>query len=501
MLNKLRNCSETWISRILLFVIGASFVFWGISGNNMSGADVALKVAGRSVSTIELETELKRQIAQMQSAMGPNINFNYKQAIQMGLLDQVINNMVYRILLDTEAKKQGIYVSDSKIYEIIQNTKEFQDEKGNFSPEKFAYILDANNVSEADFIAEIANNIARELLINAVVSNFNITNIAEILYKQKNEQRIIDVVSFKVDNEQIASSPKTEELEEIYKLNITKFQQPEYRKISYITITSDDAVKYKDIKKDDTDKIYKTMVEMGENIIDEINGGSNINDIVKSFSVSKTSLPDLSVEGKKRDGSTFKDKTFTQKYRDIAFFALDENGISDVMDNGDNIMLVYVEKVFEPKPKSFENVKSELVKMWKHNMQVSQASDKVNKILSNLNNGANFAMAVSSVDKLAKPSLDAKTGRFNNSYDANFLTKVFAEDINKPFVSKSGDIYYVATIKKIILPEITNKDDFDNFASTEQRTISENIFDDYLFNLYKKYGVKRNDKAISRFYN
>ena len=138
MLEKIKNYSETWISKILLFAIGASFVFWGISGNMMTNSNTALKVGNKQISAIELESELKRQIAQMQMAMG-NINFNYQQAISMGLLEQVINNMTYRLLLDAEAKNQGIYVSNNKIYEIIKNTKEFQDKDGNFSAEQFAY--------------------------------------------------------------------------------------------------------------------------------------------------------------------------------------------------------------------------------------------------------------------------------------------------------------------------------------------------------------------------
>ena len=243
------------------------------------------------------------------------------------------------------------------------------------------------------------------------------------------------------------------------------------------------------------------MVEIGENIIDEINGGANINEVVKSFNLKKITLPDLNVDGKKRDGSAFKDKTFTQKYRDIAFFALDEKGISDVLDNGDNIMLIYVENVFEPKPKSFENVKAELTTMWKKNMQISQSSDKANKILSKLQNNEKFSSAVINVDKNAKMSLNTKTGRFNNLYDSNFLTKVFAQDLNKPFITKSDDIYYVAVVKNVIIPEIVNESDFEKFKTSEQKTLSENIFDDYLFSLYKKYGVERNEKAISRFYN
>ena len=503
MINKLRNYSETWVSRILLFVIGASFIFWGVSGQNMFGSNVAIKVAGRSISAVELEEEFKRQVAQMQSLMGPNVNFNYKQAIQLGLLDQVINNMIFRILLDAEAKSQGIYVSNDKIYEIIQNTKEFQDDKGNFSPEKFAYILDANNVSEKTFVDEIANSIARELLVNAVTSNIDVTPIAEILYKQRNEERIIDVVSFKVANEKISTTPTEDELKELYQLNVAKFAQPEYRKISYITISSKDALKYKDLKSEDTDKIYKTMIEIGENIIDEINGGANINDVVKTFNVKKVDIPDLNVDGKKRDGSSYKDSVFTQKYRDIAFFALDENGISDVLDSGDNVMLIFVEKVYAPVPKAFATVKSELTNMWYDNMKISQSSEKVNAILSKLESGEKFSSAVVDVDKSANLSLQSKTGRFNNLYDSNFLTKVFSEDLNKPFIVKSNDTYYVAVVKGVILPPVEEKDvaDFAKFKSSEQKNIAENIFDDYMSYLYNKYGVKKNDQVIARFYN
>lgn len=502
MLKKLKNCSETWVSRVLLFIIGASFIFWGVSGQSLTGSNVALKVAGKSISTVELEEEFKRQIAQMQAAMGPNVKFNYKQAVQLGLLDQVINNMIYRLLLDAEAKEQGIYVSNDKIYEMIQNTKEFQDDKGNFSPEKFAYILDANNISEKTFVDEIANSVAREILVNAVVSNIEPSSISEILYKQRNEERIIDVVNFKISNEKIASSPKEEELKELYQLNIAKFAQPEYRKISYITINSKDALKYKDLKSEDTDKIYKTMIEIGENIIDEINGGANINDVVKSFNVKKVDVPELNVDGKKRDGSVYKDSVFTQKYRDIAFFALDENGISDVMDSGDNVILIFVEKVYAPVPKAFATVKSELSKMWYENMKISQSSEKANTILSKIEGGKDFSSAVVEVDKSANLSLQSKTGRFNNAYDSNFLTKVFSEDLNKPFIVKSPDNYYVVSVRGVILPPVDKKDsaDFAKFKANEQKNISENIFDDYISYLYNKYGVKKNDKVISRYY-
>lgn len=500
MLEKMKKSSETFVVRFILFVIGCSFIFFGFSDQFSGGSNTALVVGDRKVSINELDEELRRQVSQMQQIMGIQ-NFNYKQALQMGLLEQIINNMSYRILLDIEAKEKGIVVSDDKIYEIIKNTKEFQDDKGNFSPEKFAYILSENNVSEAEFVKETSNEIARQIFINALSSNIDNSLISEILYKNKNEKRVFDVVSFKIENESIIQNPKDSELKEIYDINIDKFQQPEFRKISYITITPEMARKFRDIKKGDDDKIYKTMIEMGENIIDEINGGAKIDEIVKTFGVSKTILPDLNVEGKKRDGTTFKDKVFTQKYRDIAFFALDENGISDVLDSNENVMLVFVEAVYPPKPKTFENVKSELKKMWKKNIQIAQTSEKVNNILNSLESGEKFNASVKKFDSKANVILNTKTGRFNNLYTTDFLTKLFATEKNKPFILKGDGIYYVAVVKDIVIPEITDKVDFEKFKEQEKQNFAATVVDDYINYLYKKHGVKRNDKVINMLFN
>ena len=125
MLEKIKKSSETFIVRFILFVIGCSFVFFGFSNQFSGNSNTALIVGDRKVSINELDEELRRQVAQMQQLMGIS-NFNYKQALQMGLLEQIIDNMAYRISLDIEAKENGILVSDDKIYEIIQNTKEFQ---------------------------------------------------------------------------------------------------------------------------------------------------------------------------------------------------------------------------------------------------------------------------------------------------------------------------------------------------------------------------------------
>ena len=99
MLEKMKKSSETFVVRFILFVIGCSFVFFGFSNQFSGNSNTAFIVGDRKVSINELDEELRRQVSQMQQIMGIQ-NFNYKQALQMGLLEQIIDNISYRILLE-----------------------------------------------------------------------------------------------------------------------------------------------------------------------------------------------------------------------------------------------------------------------------------------------------------------------------------------------------------------------------------------------------------------
>ena len=499
MIKQIRKSSEKFFNKLLLFVIGVGCTFLGFSSDFFASDNTALSIDNKTVSIQELDKEIRRQVAQMQQIMGTQA-FNYKEALKVGLVEQIIDNMTSRILLDLEAENNGITVSNEKIYDIIKNTPDFQDEKGKFSPEKLAYMLEQNNETENNLIKEVSNSISRQILLNSVIGSISNESMAEIAYKNKNQKVKMDVVSFKVDKEKISKEPTNDELKEIYEQNKDIFKQPEYRKISYILISPENAKSFKNIK-DDDDKIYKTMIEIGENIIDEINGGANVNEIAKTFNVTKVNVPDLDVEGKKRDGSLFKDKTFTQKFRDIAFFALDENGTSDVLDNGENVMIIIVEKVYPASPKSFENVKKEVKNIWLEKEKIAQASKKVNDIFTALKNEEKFNVAVKKVDSSANAILNTETGKQNSVYSEDFLTKVFNTELNKPLISKSGNNYAVAVVREVIIPEITDKKDFEEFKKKEKENFAQMLVDDYITYLHKKYRIKRNDKLIQRLFN
>ena len=69
------------------------------------------------------------------------------------------------------------------------------------------------------------------------------------------------------------------------------------------------------------------------------------------------------------------------------------------------------------------------------------------------------------------------------------------------FILKSDNIYYVAVVRDIVTPEITDKLDFEKFKEQEKQNFATIVVDDYLNYLYKKHGVKRNDNVINMLFN
>ena len=497
MLSEMKKSSEKFIAKLIMWLISVSFIFFGFSKEFLTGGnDTAIKIAGNKISLQEFNNELDRQISYMERQAKEQSLKSYKYAFK----DQIINNLIYRILLDTDTNNKGIPVSHEKIYEIIKSTKEFKDEKGNFSEDKFKYILSANNTTETKFINEISNQVSRDILVNAITSYTNNLSLSELNYKFNNEKRIFDYISIDLSKEQLTKTATDKELEELYKINSEKFKNPEYRKISYILITPEIVKQYKNLKDTNDPKIYKYMSEMAENISDEIHSGTNITEIQKNFKISKTTLPFIDINGKTEAGTKLQNKTITGKYRDIAFFAIDENGVSDLLDNGDNIMLLMVDKVIPAKPKELKTVKSELISIWKHNEQIKQANEKTEKIIKKLESGKNLKQALSELSYKYKITEKKETGRFNDNFSTDFLTKLFVKNKNEPILSKNDKTYTIGIVNKIIIPEITNKTEFEQFKNRNKDKYNNILLDDYIYFLKSKHGVKIYQEAINKLF-
>lgn len=486
LISQLRNASETWAAKGLMFLIGLSFVFWGFGGSMLGGTDNSVRVGGRTISAQEIDVEARRQIAQMSSLMG-GAQFNYQQALEIGLIGQIVDNMIVRVLLDLRAADVGLAVSNEKIYEIISTTSQFMDEKKNFSPETFAYVLEANNLTERDFVKSVAEGVLREMLAGAIVGEVSAEAWAEIPYRLKYESRTVDLITINPLSEKVAGAPSDEALREIYAREAERFSEPEYRTLSYALITPEDAARVKKIAKLDPAAAYRAMVETAENIIDEVAGGDTLIAAAKEVGVKSALLPEITVEGVQRNGAKLADSNVSQKMLDIAFFSLDEGGVSDVIEAKNGVLLVSAAKVSAARPKPFETVKPELVSLWKAERQRESAAKKTLELARLIGEGKSASEAVMTVDKSAQFQPNLRVSRTDAKVAPALLSLIFDTDAGAQFSYGHN----VGVVKKIALGGAEGKEDFARYKDSAKKSFSLAILDDYTSWLGRKYSVKR----------
>ena len=234
------------------------------------------------------------------------------------------------------------------------------------------------------------------------------------------------------------------------------------------------------------------MLDIAENIIDDIYSGINIKDIENSFHIKQTTLPFIDKYGNIKNKEKLKDVALTQKNRDIAFFALDEKGVSDIIEDKNNLLILMVNKVENAKPKNFELVKNDIKNIWVQEQKEKSATNKIQNILKELKAGKSLDSFNFKVDK------NITISKQEQNYDYNFLIKLFNAEKKETIVNKANSTWQIAILKDIIVPEITDTNNFDKFKTDEKSKFTNIILDDYIAFLQNKYSVKINQKVIGR---
>ena len=160
MLNKFRNFSTSKLAGVFVFIIAIPFVFWGMGGVFSSGnTNNIAKINNYNVSVkdfIEYINEERISNEYIQE----NINNN--------VLEELLTELISVRLVDLEVKNLNIIISEKNLAVMIKNSKNFQDEKKNFSRIKYEKFLLENNLTAVSFENKFKKNILKKELFTYI---------------------------------------------------------------------------------------------------------------------------------------------------------------------------------------------------------------------------------------------------------------------------------------------------------------------------------------------
>lgn len=181
-MDKLRDFLKSWPGRILLILCLSPLALLGIESYLHKGVDPnqIAQVGDASVGLSEYQTAVNNRRTEILNDLDDASLLN-----EDVLHEQVLRGLVDRTLLEQQAGKLGMTVSDDTINRLLREEAIFKDENGNFSNEQFAYFLRQRGMNKNQLFAEFRNQLS--------IDQLNASIVGTAIYPMQAVNQLIDL--------------------------------------------------------------------------------------------------------------------------------------------------------------------------------------------------------------------------------------------------------------------------------------------------------------------
>ena len=226
MLQAMRSGAKSPLMKFFLLFLAGGFALWGIGDGStglIGGSDKAISAGEQSLSPREVAIEFDRT----RRTYFPNTTT--EEAVQGGLLNEVIGTMSRELLFRAESQDLGLTVTRAMQRESVANETNFQDEFGQFSEGRFMQALANAGYSEQDYLKRVDNILQRQQLIAPFVSGLRYNNAsASIVAAYELQKRTVKLSSYPVRPESVAA-PDDATIDKFFQENKSSYEAPRLR--------------------------------------------------------------------------------------------------------------------------------------------------------------------------------------------------------------------------------------------------------------------------------
>ena len=261
MLQAIRTRAGSIIVKVLFGLLIISFGFWGIYTRSdyfqgHSPDTVIATVGDDSIRAEDLQRVLQPAIERLRTQLGGTLD--QQQIKQLGVVDTMLGQLIDRDLLDQEAHRLRLDVSDEVIRSAIYDNPAFKGPDGRFDRNLFNQVLIMNRLTEDQLIARLHRDLPRADMLQAITAGIAVPRpVAEALYRYRGEKRLADIVGFPVAGVNDVGQPSDADLTKFYESHPDLFRAPEFRAFTVAGLGPGDVVKPGDIPEDKVREEYE----------------------------------------------------------------------------------------------------------------------------------------------------------------------------------------------------------------------------------------------------
>jgi len=168
MLQRIHDSVGRWVAALVLGLVSAGFIFWGVERGTTGNASFAAKVNGENITISEFDRELQNRQDEYQRLYKTELT----EELRRELRRTVLEGMVRDEALKQRVASQGYRASDERVDQSIREITAFQ-VGGEFNDQAALQVLTSQGLTAAGFrVLQRQNLEERDLQLGIVDSTF-----------------------------------------------------------------------------------------------------------------------------------------------------------------------------------------------------------------------------------------------------------------------------------------------------------------------------------------
>lgn len=466
MIRQFRKYATGFLAKFLMLILAGSFVLWGIADvfNTGLNSQYVAKVGTATVSAQAFQQQMNRQLDNYRQLLGQE----YSPALisRLGVPQQVLGQMINTLLLQQEAARLGVSLSEVETMKRVSENPNFQGSTG-FNKETFQAMLQQAGLSEQAYLDSLRDEAHSDLLLEPLDGSTLVQRPAlEALYRLRGERREATLYHFSEGALGKLKAPDDKTLESYYQSHADDFRTPEYRSLAYTRIEPAELRKTLKISSKELRELYESRKDgyrseerrkVLQLLYDSREKAINAQTLLQQGLSVKEVAEKLKPENKETDLGYITGADLVEAARE-AVFALEKGNFSNPIETPFGWHLFQVVDVEPSRIPDFSDIESQL----RDELQESRLEDALYQLSTQLEDqlasGAALADAAKELqlpleetELFTREGLNLKGKPETLPPVKNLLTLAFSGDLESTpeFQTGSDGAYYFATVAAV----------------------------------------------------
>jgi peptidyl-prolyl cis-trans isomerase D len=249
---------KRWL-KVFLWIIVAAFIVFYIPAfleNNEGLREVVAHVGKRAITAEAFRAAFQQEMRQRER--GSRGRLDLRAARRMRLPESVLQGLVEEQLIELEAQRLGIKVDEAALARAVATLPGLQRDGRFIGGAEVRRILDAQGISEAQFLDSIRINLTRRQLEALLTDGIDVTPAeVEREYRRRSEQvrveyALVDGARFRSEG-----APSAEDVQAYFEAHPETYRFPERRVAAYALIAEDVIAKEMVVTEHDVKAYYE----------------------------------------------------------------------------------------------------------------------------------------------------------------------------------------------------------------------------------------------------